>query len=142
MKENILEILFLLFNDLDDNKNYDNILKQFFLLLLSFPKNFKFSSLQNKLESSLSYEEIYFKYLRNLFSKDDSIRRNAINFFKNNSEGVEIAQASLGSSQENEKFDTLFCIQTGESEMLKILKQINDEKNTIVSNTTNIFCLC
>ena len=141
LKENILEILFILFNDLDDNKNYDNILKQFFLLLPTFPKNFKFSSLQNKIESSLSYEEIYFKYLRNLFSKNDSIRKNAINFFKNNSEGTEFAQASFGSNQEVEKFDTLFCIQTGESEMLKILKQINDEKNIMVSNTNEFLPL-
>ena len=141
LKENILEILFILFNDLDDNKNYDNILKQFFLLLPTFPKNFKFSSLQNKIESSLSYEEIYFKYLRNLFSKNDSIRKNAINFFKNNSEGTEVAQASFGSNQEVEKFDTLFCIQTGESEMLKILKQINDEKNIMVSNTNEFLPL-
>ena len=142
LKEIILEILFILFNDLDDSKNNNNnILKQFFLLLPSFPKNFKFSSLQNKIESSLSYEEIYFKYLRNLFSKNESIRKNAINFFKNNSEGTEIAQASFGSNQEKEKFDTIYSIQTGETEMLKILKEINDEKNIMVSNTNEFLPL-
>ena len=141
LKENILEILFILFNNLDDNKNNDDILKKFFLLLPSFPKNFKFSSLQNKIESSLSYDEIYFKYLRNLFSKNDSIRKNAINFFKTNSEGNEIAQASFGTNNENDKFDTIFCIQTGEAEMLKILKEINDEKNIMVSNTNEFLPL-
>ena len=142
LKDNILEILFLLFNDLDDNKNKNNdtILKKFFLLLPSFPKNFKFSSLQNKIESSLSYEEIYFKYLRNLFSKNDSIRKNAINFFKNNSEGNELVQSSPASNK-NDKFDTIFCIQTGETEMLKILKEINDEKNIMVSNTNEFLPL-
>ena len=140
-KENILEILFILFNDLDDNKNYDNILKQFFLLLPSFSKNFKFSSLQNKIESSLSYEEIYFKYLRNLFSKNDSIRKNAINFFKNNSSGAELGQASLGPSSENEKFDTLYCIQTGENEILKVLNEINDKGNILVSKTNEFLPL-
>ena len=140
-KENILEILFILFNDLDDNKNYDYILKQFFLLLPSFPKNFKFSSLQNKIESSLSYEEIYFKYLRNLFSKNETIRKNAIHFFKNNSEGMELAQASFGSNSEKEKIDTLYCINTGEGEMLKILKEINDEKNIMVSNSNEFLPL-
>ena len=46
-KEKILDILFTLFNDLDEisiNKNNNNILKQFFLLLPSFPKNFRFAS--------------------------------------------------------------------------------------------------
>ena len=140
-KENILEILFMLFNDLDDNKNYDHTLKQFFLLLPSFPKNFKFTSLQNKIESSLSYEEIYFKYLRNLFSKNESIRKNAISFFKNNSEGVALAQASFGSNNEIGKIDTLFCIQTGESQMLEILKKINDKTNIKVSNTNEFLPL-
>ena len=140
-KDNILEILFILFNDLDDNKNYDNTLKQFFLLLPSFPKNFKFTSLQNKIDSSLSYEEIYFKYLRNLFSKNDSIRKNAINFFKNNSSGTELAQASFGSNKENDNIDTLYCIQTGESEMLKILNEINDERNIRVSQTNEFLPL-
>ena len=139
-KDNILEILFILFNDLDDNKNYDNILKQFFLLLPSFPKNFKFTSLQNKIESSLTYEEIYFKYLRNLFSKNESIRKNAINFFKNNSSS-ELPQVSFGSNNENENFDIVYCIQTGENEMLKILKEINDKTNIMVSNTNEFLPL-
>ena len=137
-KEKILDILFTLFNDLDDN---NKILKQFYLLLPSFPKNFRFSSLQNKLESSLSYEEIYFKYLRNLFSKNESIRKNAISFFKNNSKNEDIGQLSLDSKNEDEKMDTIYCIQTGESEMLKTIKIINDETNIIVSNSNEFLPL-
>ena len=140
-KEKILDILFTLFNDLDEiniNKKNNTILKQFFLLLPSFPKNFRFSSLQNKLESSLSYEELYFKYLRDLFSKSELSRKNAINFFKNNSK--EEDNIALNENQ-NEKMDTIYCIQTGESEMLKTLKIINDETNIAVSNTNEFLPL-
>ena len=143
-KEIILDILFTLFNDLDENnlnKNNNNILKQFYLLLPSFPKNFRFSSLQNKLESSLSYEEIYFKYLRDLFSKNESLRKNAINFFKNNSKEEEMALGNSNNKNEEEKIDTIYCIQTGESEMLKTLKTINDETNIAVSNTNEFLPL-
>ena len=143
-KEKILDILFTLFNDLDEisiNKNNNHILKQFFLLLPSFPKNFRFSSLQNKLESSLSYEEIYFKYLRDLFSKNESIRKNAIKFFKANSkEEGEMNNFEEGGIQD-EKIDTIYCIQTGESEMLKTLKIINDETNIAISNTNEFLPL-
>ena len=138
-KEKILDILFTLFNDLDEiniNKKNNTILKQFFLLLPSFPKNFRFSSLQNKLESSLSYEELYFKYLRDLFNKSESSRKNAINFFKNSSK----EDIGLNENQ-NENMDTIYCIQTGESEMLKTLKIINDETNIAVSNTNEFLPL-
>ena len=143
-KEKILDILFTLFNDLDENninKNNNNILKQFFLILPSFPKNFRFSSLQNKLESSLSYEEIYFKYLRDLFSKNGAIRKNAINFFKNNSKEEEMDLGNSNYENDKEKMDTIYCIQTGESEMLKTLKTINDETNIAVSNTNEFLPL-
>ena len=147
LNKKILDILFTLFNDLDENENQNNlnqnnyhILKQFFLILPSFPKNFRFSSLQNKLESSLSYEEIYFKYLRNLFSKNSNIRKNAINFFKNNSkEEMDLNADNL--ENENDKMDTIYCIQTGESEMLKTLKTINDETNIAISNTNEFLPL-
>ena len=141
-KEKILDILFTLFNDLDEisiNKNNNNILKQFFLLLPSFPKNFRFASLQNKLESSLSYEEIYFKYLRDLFSKNESMRKNAIKFFKSNSREAEMNNFDEGA--QNDKIDTIYCIQTGESEMLKTLKVINDETNIAISNTNEFLPL-
>ena len=145
LNEKILDILFTLFNDLDENninKNNYDILKKFFLILPSFPKNFRFSSLQNKLESSLSYEEIYFKYLRNLFSKNTAIRKNAINFFKNNSkEEIDLDANELNNENENEKMDTIYCIQTGESEMLKTLKIINDETNIAISNTNEFLPL-
>jgi hypothetical protein len=110
--------------------------------LPSFPKNFKFTSLQNKIDSSLSYEEIFFKYLRNLFSKNESIRKNAINFFKNNNTpGSELIHTSFGSKNEIDNIDTLYCIQTGESEMLKILNEINDERNIRVSQTNEFLPL-
>ena len=144
-KEIILDILFTLFNDLDEINNINNknnILKHFFLLLPSFPKNFRFSSLQNKLESSISYEEIYFKYLRGLFSKNESTRKNSINFFKNNSKEDEIGlNTGNNYDNENEKIDTIYCIQTGESEMLKTLKIINDETNIAVSNSNEFLPL-
>ena len=143
-KEKILDILFTLFNDLDEisiNKNNNNILKQFFLLLPSFPKNFRFASLQNKLESSLSYEEIYFKYLRDLFSKNESMRKNAIKFFKSNSKGEGEMNTFEEGSDLNEKNDTIYCIQTGENEMIKTLEAINDERNIAVSNTNEFLPL-
>ena len=143
-KEKILDILFTLFNDLDEisiNKNNNNILKQFFLLLPSFPKNFRFASLQNKLESSLSYEEIYFKYLRDLFSKNESMRKNAIKFFKSNSKGEGEINTFEEGSDLNEKNDTIYCIQTGENEMIKTLEAINDERNIAVSNTNEFLPL-
>ena len=107
----------------------------------SFPKNFRFASLQNKLESSLSYEEIYFKYLRDLFSKNESMRKNAIKFFKSNSKGEGEINTFEEGSDLNEKNDTIYCIQTGENEMIKTLEAINDERNIAVSNTNEFLPL-
>ena len=139
-KDIILEIIFLLFNDLDDEINENNpntnMMKQYFFLLPTFPQNFKFLSLQNKLESSMSYNEIYSKYLRNLFSKNESIRHNAIKFFKNNNNNGNNIE---GENYEN--IDTIYCIQTGENEMIKTLKTINDKTNLIVSNTNEFLPL-
>ena len=67
--------------------------------------------MQNKLESSLSYEEI----------------------FKNNSKKeIDLNVNELNNENENEK---IYCIQTGENEMIKTLKIINDETNIAISIT-------
>ena len=146
----ILEILFILFNN-DDIINNNNI-KQFFLILPPFLKNLKFSSLQTKFEGNLNYEEIFNKYLKYLFSKNDNIRFNAINFFNNNinnfdnnnKEYLELTNNDKNLKEnftEFKKFDTLILIQTATNEFLKILKNINNESTNIISNTNEFIPL-
>ena len=67
------------------------------------------------------------------------MRKNAIKFFKSNSREAEMNNFDEGA--QNDKIDTIYCIQTGESEMLKTLKVINDETNIAISNTNEFLPL-
>ena len=156
-KDLILEILFYLFKDInfDSQKTID--LKKLFMLLPNFTQNFKFSSLQNKFESCLSFSEILMKYLKLLFSKNENLRYNAIKFFNDESKYSFMSDSQDHdrssnknnflsmefSSEENLKknyaafkeMDSLLLIETARTETKRILREISDEKNILLSNT-------
>ena len=134
-QEVILEIIFILFNETDIN---ENPMKKFFMILPPFLKNFKFSSLQAKYESSFSYEEIMTKYLRYLFSKNENIRFNAINFYNyQDKSNIELTDDDSNLKKNYDEFksiDTALLIQTAENEMLKIIKIVKDDSSSILGD--------
>ena len=131
----ILEIIFILFNETGIN---ENPMKKFFMLLPPFLKNFKFSSLQAKYESAFSYEEIMTKYLRYLFSKNENIRFNAINFYNyQDKSNIELTDDDSNLKKNYDEFksiDTALLIQTAENEMLKIMKIFKDDNSAILGD--------
>ena len=113
-------------------------MKKFFMILPPFLKNFKFSSLQAKYESSFSYEEIMTKYLRYLFSKNENIRFNAINFYNyQDKSNIELTDDDSNLKKNYDEFksiDTALLIQTAENEMLKIIKIVKDDSSSILGD--------
>ena len=138
----ILEIIFELFSDEEIYTNLE--IKNIFMLIPPFNNNFKFTSLQSKIDSTLSYEGIMVKYLRFLFSKNETVRYTAINFFNSN-QNVN-ASADMSNSSINDiddsllkknysKFksvDTLLLIQTITNEFIKLIQVANSNSENAI----------
>jgi len=126
-------------------KKTDNFYYLFEILPL-YTKNMKMLSLNSKIEKNfLNLNMKILKYLRLLFSTNESIRLNAINYFKNifniNSnfyllEDKIIEYVEFTNNYENlKRLDIIYSIQTAEKEYEKLYKDIlSDNQN----NTTQI----
>ena len=149
----ILDIIFELFNNNEDIYTNDQELKRIFMLIPVFSKNFKFCSLQSKVDSTLSYEGIMLKYLKFLFSKNENVRFTAINFFNNNTSLNNIQDTNINNAsaiddvgddsnlkKNYNKFksvDPQLLIQTISNEFIKLIKK-SRENNTFLNNTSTI----
>ena len=82
----------------------------------SQPSNFKITSINLKLDS-FNFNEKFLKYTQYLFSKDEQVRLNALNYFKLNYSKIEnkLIEFYDLSSNEIKKVDPMIAIQSAEN---------------------------
>jgi len=92
-------------------------------LIPNIPTNFKYTSINIKLDS-FNFKEKFIRYIQNLFSKDEQVRLNAlsylkINFSKINTKFMEFYDLS---SNEIKKLDPIIAIQSAQNGIYFIIK--------------------
>jgi len=125
--EIILEILERCFNSKQNTFLKQN-LAYFIQILPINPKNFKLSSLNIKLES-ISLREKFLKYLKLLFSKNELVRLNAVNYFKTHYTKLEtriLEFVNLTNSDQIKKVDSIYIIQSAETEFNALIQNIEN----------------
>lgn len=139
LQDIILEIVYELFSNEDEIYNSHLEIKNIFMLIPPFNNNMKFSSLQAKIDSSLSYEGIMIKYLRFLFSKNETVRYTALNFFMANNMNNTETNIDESNMQKNysqfKSIDTLLLIQTMTSEFAKCINNANSHIDNSIEFT-------
>jgi hypothetical protein len=121
LREIILNIIFETVKYFKNMKDSYKILTDIFEILPFYPKLFKMTSVHSHIDCEIDYLSKYRKYMRNLFSTDEMVRLNIINYFI--SHGVQMNKkviefVEFNQNYENIKtFDTIYVIQSAEREL-------------------------
>jgi hypothetical protein len=111
-----LDFIFEVIQTLINKNPKSKIVNQVARLIPNIPTNFKYTSINLKLDS-YNFKEKFIRYIQNLYSKDDQVRLNAlsylkINYSKINSKFMEFYDLSFN---EIKKLDPIIAIQSAQN---------------------------
>ena len=131
MEAEITDLIVEIVNKTLNSKQNTNLkinLANLIQIMPNSPKNFKLSSLNIKLES-ISIKEKLLKYIKLLFSKNELVRLNAVNYFRSHfvKIGSKILEfVNLSNMEQIKKLDSIYIIQSAETEFNSLLQNIDN----------------
>jgi hypothetical protein len=131
LKEIILNIIYEATKYFKNIRDTCNILIHIFEVLPYYPKLFKITSVHSHMDCELDHFSKNRKYLRNLFSIDEIVRLNSINYFT--TFGIQINKKAIEFVEFNQNYeniksiDTIYIIQSAERELSSSYKALTSD---------------